>query len=63
MQLIEVCVVGHKLLDLMVGEGSSSFACSKLLQLQQIYNKLFKMCLAHVITTKRFHIKSFVLQD
>ena len=62
-QMIEARIASQKLLDFMVGEGSSSFTCSELLQMERICDKLSKMCLAHVTTTKQSDIESFVLQD
>jgi hypothetical protein len=47
-QLAEARVAGQKLLDFMLGEGSSRFDCSELLQMERICDKLSTMCVAHV---------------
>lgn len=61
--LLEARVCGHKLLDFMLSQGSSSFACPELLLMERICDKLSRMGVAHVTATQPSDIKSFVLGD
>lgn len=60
---IEACVACQKLLDFIIGEGSSSFMHSELLQMEWISDKLSKMYAAQVIATKYSKGGSFSLQN
>lgn len=61
--LVEARVCGQKLLDFMLGEGSESFTCSELLQMERICDKLSRMGVAPVTATQLSVIKSFVLGE
>ena len=50
-----------KLLEFMLGEGCSTFVCSKVLQMERVCDKITKMCMAHVATTKHYDNKSIVM--
>ena len=60
--LVEACVGAHKLLNFIIGEGSESFSCAQLLQVECICDKLFRMCVAHIIATSKYDIRSFMLR-
>jgi hypothetical protein len=52
--LVEARVGAHKLLEFIIGEGSKSFSCVELLQVEHIWDKLSRMCVAHIIATRTF---------
>ena len=52
--LVEACVGAHNLLDFIVGEGSETFSCVELLQVEHICDKLSRMCVAHIIATRTY---------
>lgn len=62
-QVVEARVAAQKCLDYMIGEGSSSFTCAELLQMERICDKFSKLCVAHVTCTKSSDIRSFMLND
>lgn len=55
------CVGAHKLLYFIMGEGSRNLSCLELLQMEHICNKLSRMCFSHIIATKIYDIKIFIL--
>lgn len=61
--LVEARDAGQKLLEFIIGQGSESFACSELLQMERICDKLSRMCVAHLTATQQSDIKSFMLHD
>ena len=52
-----------KLLDFIISKGLESFSCSELLWVERICDKLSRMCVAHMIATKKADIKKFILDD
>ena len=58
---MEVSICAKKLLDFIISEGLESFSCLELLQVECICDKLSRMCVAHMIATKKASIKSFML--
>ena len=61
MHLVEVSVGAKKLLDFIIGKGSKKFPCAELLQVEHICDYLSRMCVAHMTTTRKSNIKSFLL--
>ena len=59
--LVESRVSAKKLLHFILSEGLESFSCPELLQVEQICDKLSRMCVAHITATKKSHIKNFML--
>ena len=59
--LVEARVGGKKYLDSLISEHSRSFPCSKLLQVERSYHKLFRICVAHISATKKFDIQTCML--
>ena len=47
--------------DFITDEGSESFSCSELLQVECICVKLSRMCVSHITATRNFDFQSFLL--
>jgi hypothetical protein len=58
---VEVHVSAKKLWHFIISEGLESYSCLKSLQVEHICDTLSRVCLAHIIATKKFDIKSFML--
>ena len=58
MHMVEAHVGAHKLLDIIIGEGVESISFVELLQVEQICDKLSRMCVAHITATRKSNTRA-----